>query len=335
MDFNTMNEIRALLETFDAAHARGERCAMATVVSVEGSAYRQPGARMLVCESGSNTGTISAGCLEADVIEHARRVIATGVAKVVEYNNTSANDETAWGLGLSCNGVVRLFVEPLTATSSHIEALRRSRFEPVVVEHANGFNETILPPVPLIVFGAGPDVLPVIELARRIGWQTEVVDPQARAASRMRFAVADKVTLARPDEVATHVSVTARTMALLMSHNYAQDIALLRFLLDSPARYIGVMGPRHRAVRMLHELETRDIDATRIHAPVGLDIGANGPAEIALSIVGEMRAVLERRTGGMLRDQSGTIHDRVTASNVPPAAVASVPRETELLARRI
>jgi xanthine dehydrogenase accessory factor len=91
-----MNEIKALLENFDAAQARGERCAMATVVSVEGSSYRQPGARMLVCESGSSTGTISAGRLEADVVEHAKRVIRAGVAKLVEYDNRQANEEMAW-----------------------------------------------------------------------------------------------------------------------------------------------------------------------------------------------------------------------------------------------
>ena len=125
------------------------------------------------------------------------------------------------------------------------------------------FVETLLPPVPLVIFGAGHDALPVVELARGLGWQTEVVDPQARPASRSRFAAADRVTLARPEDVGAQVSITPRTLTLLMSHNYSHDLALLRFLLASPARYIGVMGPRKRTERMLSELAAGD-DAFRL-----------------------------------------------------------------------
>lgn len=382
-----MNEVRALVEAFDAANTSGERCALATVVSVEGSSYRRPGARMLVCEGGASTGTISAGCLEADVVEHAKRVIRAGEAALVEYDTASTDDEMAWGLGLGCNGVVRVLVEPLNSQSTYIDALRRScvptasapgsavatvfhhssssttdttpqveicarlfvnedgetvlenlggelaatiesdvralaREEASAVrvyerdgETARVFIETLLPPVPLVVFGAGHDALPVVELARGLGWQTEVVDPQARPASRARFALADKVTLARPEDVAARVSITPRTLTLLMSHNYSHDLALLRYLLASPARYIGVMGPRKRTERMLSELTTKEetlrleeVDLARLHSPAGLDIGANAPAEIALAIVAEMRAVLDGRRGGMLRERRGSIH---------------------------
>ena len=314
-----MNEVRALVEAFDAANIRGERCALATVVSVEGSSYRRPGARMLVCETGHHTGTISAGCLESDVVEHAKRVLQTGAAKLVEYNTATTSDEEAWGLGLGCNGVVRVLVEPLASGSPCIEALRRScaarpDAAPVsmaTVYEVDGaakvFLETLPPPVPLVIFGAGQDALPVVELARELGWYTEVVDPQARPASRSRFAIADRVTLARPEDAGAHVRITPRTMALLMSHNYAHDLAWLRFLLASPARYIGVMGPRKRTERMLRELAAAD-GMARLHAPAGLDIGANGPAEIALSIVAEMRAVLNGRRGGKLRERRGSIH---------------------------
>jgi xanthine/CO dehydrogenase XdhC/CoxF family maturation factor len=343
---------------------------------------------MLVCEGGASTGTISAGCLEGDVIEHAKRVIKAGSVKLVEYDTASTSDEMAWGLGLGCNGVVRVLVEPLAPSSLYIEALRRSceahddaapvsvatvyqhtpsesataegRVETgarLFINHEGGvsreklsdrvavmlesearelsrggetsgtrvydvdggsvkvFVETLLPPVPLVVFGAGHDALPVVELARQLGWQTEVVDPQARPATRSRFAVADRVTLARPEEVASRVSITPRTLTLLMSHNYSHDLALLRFLLSSPARYIGVMGPRKRTERMLSELAAgedmsrlEEAGLARLHSPAGLDIGANAPAEIALSIVAEMRAVLDGRRGGMLRERRGSIH---------------------------
>ena len=383
-----MNEVRALVEAFDAARGRGERCALATVVSVEGSSYRRPGARLLVCEGGASTGTISAGCLEADVVGHAERVIRAGAAKLVEYDTASTGEELAWGLGLGCNGVVRVLVEPLGPASLYVEALRRSCEAPAdaapvrvltVYQHtparpaavrvetgarlfiaegvevgreklggeaaamlegevraasfgggssvahvfdADGaevkvFVETLLPPVPLVIFGAGHDALPVVELARAVGWQAEVVDPQARPASLSRFAAADKVTLARPEDVGARVSLTPRTLALLMSHNYAHDLEILKVLLASPARYIGVMGPRKRTERMLCELAAGgeafrlgDEDRERLYAPAGLDIGASSPAEIALSIIAEMRAVVDGRRGGMLRERRGPIHGR-------------------------
>ncbi|HLL75361.1 MAG TPA: XdhC family protein [Pyrinomonadaceae bacterium] len=383
-----MNEVRALIEAFDEACVRGERCALATVVSVEGSSYRRPGARMLVCEGGASTGTISAGCLESDVIEHAKRVIKAGEALLVEYDTASTTEEMVWGLGLGCNGIVRVLVEPLAPSSLYIEALRRScgahaevatvsvatvyqhtpselapdegRVETgarlFINDQGEGsreklsdrvasvlesevrtlslggetsgarvygvdggsvkvFVETLLPPVPLVVFGAGHDALPVVELARGLGWQTEVVDPQAHPASRPRFVMADRVTLSRPEDVAARVSITPRTLTLLMSHNYSHDRALLGFLLASPARYIGVMGPRKRTERMLSELAAgkdmprlEEAGLARLHSPAGLDIGANAPAEIALSIIAEMRAVLDGRRGGMLRERRGSIH---------------------------
>src|SRR5687768_6747073 len=121
-----MNEVRELVEAFDAAVAAGEGCALATIVSIEGSSYRRPGARMLISERGNTTGTISAGCLEDDVIEHAKRVIRTCKSKLVEYDNSSTNDEMAWGLGLGCNGIVRVLIEPIDPGSLYIQALRNS-----------------------------------------------------------------------------------------------------------------------------------------------------------------------------------------------------------------
>jgi xanthine dehydrogenase accessory factor len=403
-----MNEVRALVEAFDGANVRGERCALATVVSVEGSSYRRPGARMLVCESGTSTGTISAGCLESDVIEHAKRVIRAGKAVLVEYDTASTSDEMAWGLGLGCNGIVRVLVEPLAHGSVYVEALRRSceadaapvlvatvyqhtpsesasyearietgarllinedgsvsreklsgraasmieselrepsRGETTSATHVYDVNsgavkvfvETLLPPVPLVIFGAGHDALPIVELARGLGWQTEVVDPQSRPASPSRFATADRVILSRPEDVAAHVAITPRTLTLLMTHNYSHDLTLLKFLLASPARYIGVMGPRKRTERMLGELalgadifRPEETDLARLYSPAGLDIGANAPAEIALSIIAEMRAVLDGRQGRMLRERRGSIHgssadgERVplTEGQAMPVAVA-------------
>lgn len=120
-----MNEVRAVVKAFDEAQQQGQRCALATVVSVEGSAYRRPGARMLICADGTSTGMISAGCLEGDVIEHALGVIASDEAKLVEYNTTSTSEEIVWGLGLGCNGIVRVLIEPLAPNSTYLSSTLR------------------------------------------------------------------------------------------------------------------------------------------------------------------------------------------------------------------
>ncbi|HYF38216.1 MAG TPA: XdhC family protein, partial [Gemmatimonadales bacterium] len=120
-----MNEVQELVEAFDSAQAKGDSCALATVVNVEGSSYRRPGARMLISEAGATTGSISAGCLESDVIEHAKPVIRSNLARLVEYDTVATGDELAWGLGMGCGGTVRVLVEPLATGSLYIEALRR------------------------------------------------------------------------------------------------------------------------------------------------------------------------------------------------------------------
>src|SRR4051794_17457520 len=287
-----MNEVRAIVEGFDVATGRGERCALATVVSVDGSSYRRPGARMLVCEGGSTIGTISAGCLESDVAEHASGVIRAGTPRLVVYDTSSASDEITWGLGLGCNGTVRVLVEPLSSTSLYVDALKRSlevrahsarvvvatvyechaspetavsqielgsrlvieegvniRYERLNEHSASilqreveaalsggmtsgarmhaewgsrlsTFFETLMPPVRLVIFGAGHDALPVVAAARELGWHIEVVDPQARPVTLNRFGAADRVTLARPEEVGALGEITPGTMTLVMSHNY-------------------------------------------------------------------------------------------------------------------
>jgi xanthine dehydrogenase accessory factor len=313
-----VSEIRRLLEAWESACRQGEPAALATVVSVEGSSYRRPGARMLVNARGETVGTVSAGCLERDVIEHAERVMRSGVPALLAYETAAGDDELAWGLGLGCGGTVRILVEPLARDSAYMAALQRAERaedgdgEQVTTVYDGGvLVETLLPPVPLVIFGAGPDAVPLVRLARELGWRVEVVDPQARPASRTRFAEADRVTLARPDDFAAHVRTTTRTMAVVMSHDYGLDLASLRWLLASPARYVGVVGATHRTRRMLRALGLADDEhPPRLHAPAGLDIGAEGPTEIALSIVAELRAVLAGRDGAMLRGRSGTIHAR-------------------------
>ena len=360
------NELRRIVERFDALPAGG-RAALATVVDVRGSSYRLPGGRMLIDEAGDTIGSVSGGCLEADLLERARRLLRTGDAEVVVYD-TRATDDTVFGLNLGCRGVVRVLLEPADAAlfgflrrrlgSRHgaavatlidgaagslrpgtrlmvdergvvacgfygqaASAIAEECFAVIGEErsrlcrHECGelFVEYLAPPTPLVVFGAGPDAAPLVRFAKDLGWRVTLVDHRPGMAARPQFASADEVVVARPESVEGRVSIDARTATVVMTHNYSLDLGLLGLLLRSEARYVGVLGPRARTDRLVGELAKNGTvpgprELERLYAPVGIDIGAESPEEIALSILAEIRAVASGRRGGMLRERVGAIH---------------------------
>lgn len=387
-----MSELKSIVEAYEAALRRGETAVLATVMSVAGSAYRRPGARMLIRADGSTVGAISGGCLERDVCEIAKDVGRTGEAVVVRYDTTSDAD-IVWGLGLGCNGIVQVLIEtlPAGAMPAHIRllagaierhergviatifndtseargsnedsqikigsraivredgsvigeindaelsaAIERDAYQALAVDESSVkmydtvsgtievFFEVVRPPVPLVIFGAGQDAAAVASFARKLGWHVTIVDTRARTVSRERFAEADAVLLCRPEDVNENIALTERTMAIVMTHNYLHDTELLRRLLPSPVPYIGMLGPKLRTERILSKLMTAENSVTddeyssRLHAPIGLDIGADTPEEIALSIVAEIKAVLAHRAAGFLKHRKGSIHGDVSEGN--------------------
>jgi xanthine/CO dehydrogenase XdhC/CoxF family maturation factor len=173
-------------------------------------------------------------------------------------------------------------------------------------------EERVEPPVPLLVFGAGPDAAPVVRIAAALGFAVRVLDPRPGLARRERFPDADAVLAWAPGDEAVPVEVTRRSVALVMTHHYQHDLAALGWLLATPARYVGVLGPKRRTDDLLRDL--RDAGQApdgldRVHGPAGLDLGADGAEEIALALVAEITAVLAGRRGGPLRDRKGPIHD--------------------------
>ncbi|MEE3258450.1 MAG: XdhC family protein [Candidatus Latescibacterota bacterium] len=175
--------------------------------------------------------------------------------------------------------------------------------------------EPLLPPIALYIFGAGYDAVPLAHLAGELGWRVTVADHRPSYADTARFPTAQQVLLARPGHLPDDLSFDTRSVAVAMSHNYLQDQALLTGLIDAPLAYLGVLGPHARTQRLLADLEKEGIapnddQLTRLFSPVGLDIGAETAEEIALSILGEIQAVLTSRQGGKLRDHTGPIHDR-------------------------
>jgi xanthine dehydrogenase accessory factor len=331
-----MNELQQILRMMGSTPAGGG--VLVTLVKVEGSSYRRPGARMLLMPDGRRVGSISGGCLEDDVIAHAREVFAAGRPVEVTYDTTTEND-LVWGVGLGCHGVVHVLLEKLAAQPAWAEKLReniRRRAPTALATVWHGpegtrlgtclaadlppepaiaaFRQTISPPVALVVLGAGDDAQPLVRFAKALGWQVTVVDPRPALATPDRFPEADTTVIARPEEVPARVDLGMDSLAVIMTHHYRYDLPLLRELLPRPHAFLGLLGPRKRAERILSDLAADGFAVTpemraRLHAPVGLDLGANNAEEVALAILAEMQSVLAGRDGRPLRERLRPIHD--------------------------
>ena len=302
---------------------------LATLVQVEGSSYRVPGARLLWFPDGARSGSISGGCLEGDVIEQAKVVLATGRARRVAYDMAAEND-LVWGTGSGCAGRVLVLLEPVAAIRpAWIAAVRRNLTARVatrlVITHdgagelgtqlaggamagaaAGQFLDVVQPPPQVLVFGAGDDAQPLACLAQELGWQVTVVDSRAATATAARFPGAT-VLVAPPESAVTAAAIDARTLAVVMTHRFREDAVLLRALLAAPVAYLGVLGPRRRTERLLVEIGVA-VAPAKLHAPVGLDLGGDTPEAVALAVLAEMQCRMTGRAPIHLRDRAAPIH---------------------------
>jgi len=342
---------------------------IATVVAVTGSAYRRPGARMLIGRERWVAGSVSGGCLEGDVMrrgwwqtEHA--------PTVVTYDATIADDADAdalrEGLGLGCNGIVDVLLErdgsgdvdvfgflatcratqrrgalvtvfasddPDIAPGDRLavdsngtcegalggatmalvaEARRAIRTGVTAVCTIGGVRallEVIVPAPRLFVLGAGHDAAPVVDLGKQLGWDVIVCAASLRPELRTRFARADRIVCGAPEAVVPLIDASDRAACVVMNHDIARDVSSLGAALASRAEYVGMLGPRHRTAALLDELGRAAADP-RLHAPVGLALGAETPAEIALSIISEIQAALAAAAATSLRELREPIHAR-------------------------
>lgn len=346
--------VRQLLEYFHARRAAGEPLVLATVYDTLGSTYSKAGHRILIAGNGDYRGLVSGGCLEGDLAERSRAVLANDAAAAVTYDLRDEVDEI-WGMGVGCNGLLRVILQPLlrerdyqpfAAIARCLAGGERAAIA-TVVESANGqipAGATViqsaasheawglaprdaerlaeraravlaegrarveaeqgasvlyapLRPIPrLLVLGAGLDAVPLVTMAAELGWFVTVADHRPAYLERGGFSRADRALLVDPAALASSLAVDEFDAIVVMSHHLATDRKYLAQLATARAAYLGVLGPRARRERLLAELEgAAPALRARLKGPVGLDIGADSPESIALSILAELQSTFGRR----------------------------------------
>jgi xanthine dehydrogenase accessory factor len=290
-----MDEVLAKADEWRKA---GEEVAIATVIATRRSAPRPLGSKLAVTARGRMFGSVSGGCVEADVAERAKTVLAGAAPELVSYGIA---DEEAWSVGLPCGGEIDVFVEPYAQA---VPLERGTRY--VVVagegvgerwqdesprptelrEEANRtvFAELVAPPPRLVAVGAGDIAEALCALAKPLGWHTVVVDPRAGLATRERVPSADELVLAWPNEI----EVDADTAVVSLVHEERLDVPALRAGVEGGAFYVGALGSRRAQEKRREQLGQV---AEKVRGPVGLDLGGQTPAEIALEIVAEILSV--------------------------------------------
>jgi xanthine dehydrogenase accessory factor len=196
-----------------------------------------------------------------------------------------------------------------------LAALDAERSGTVAASGVRIFLEVLAPPIRLLICGAGHDARPLVRFAAELGWRVEVLDDREAFLKPGRFPGAARFVRTEPADAAAAAGVDGRTHVVVMSHNFLRDRDYLRSFLGSPAPYIGMLGPSARLARLLDALRQEGLEPDprhleAVHGPAGLDLGAEGPEEVAWAITGEILALRNGRTGGFLRDREGPIHGR-------------------------
>ncbi len=308
----------------------GRKVALATVVATRRSAPRPVGSKLVVSDRGELAGSVSGGCVENDVVLAAQEVLAGGPPRLLTYGIT---DEMAFGIGLPCGGEIDVFVEELDAAERQdvtltvvagdgvggrlddpeLEEAARRRGRSHVIELA---DRTVLadvsaPPPRLFVYGAVDTAEALCRAAKLLGWRTVVADARASFATPERIPSADELLLAWPEEALAQVQPDLGTAVVVLTHDDKFDLPLIRGALGSDAFYVGWIGSRRNQERrrgLLRDEGVAEEELERISGPSGLDIGADTPAETALSILGEILAVRAGRDGGRLKHRENRIH---------------------------
>jgi xanthine dehydrogenase accessory factor len=243
---------------------QGRRGAVATIVNVRGSIPSFETAKMLVRDDGSIVGTIGGGCVEADIWQAAREVMESEKPRTLTFN---LNQDPKYDTGLVCGGTLDIFVEP------------------------------VLPPALLYIFGAGHVSVNLYKVARSAGFDVTVVDDRAAYANRERFPDAKEIIAEDFDRAMSRLAPGESAYLVIVTRGHRDDMRVLRWSVQTPARYIGMIGSKRKTITIFRELTKEGLSPElfeRVHAPIGLDIGAITPEEIAVAITAELIAARRR-----------------------------------------
>ncbi|MCB9283451.1 MAG: XdhC family protein [Lewinellaceae bacterium] len=329
-----MKEIKTIVQFFQAHRNSSLKMALATVVDVEDSSYRRIGARMLILENGRWVGGISGGCLEGDALLHAKKVMLKGKPKVVTYD-TRERDARQIGVGLGCEGRIDVFLQPVSSELIEILEqclnLRQSRvlvtpfqgsragelpfFTQEIVDKnskvvQDGENkllcEYVEPNLHIVIVGDNYDVYPMLNICREMGWEITLAGKKHKYKKEGMEGIRQILAL---NELA-NLAVDPYTAVLSMAHDYATDLEVLRHFSSKNIGYLGLLGPRKRFERMLGELGWSGESIPDVHNPMGLNLGAVTPEEIAVAAVAEVIRVFRGGDGCSLKYRMEPIHKR-------------------------
>jgi len=293
---------------------------LATVIETAGSSYRKSGAMMMINSLGQYHGLISGGCLEADVMRQARKCWANGENKIITYDMRE-EDDIGWQLGIGCGGMVKILLQPINESNQfqNLQALKENLdnkqpcfyqldtssqntpnqiFPTPPEKQKNTVVHKISPRPTLSIFGGGTDAIPLVNMAKVLGWEIVVIDERVSYARKEQFLAADFIIKRPLEELLTEPLLQRTDVLVIMNHNVRLDALSLKLAQSSSAQFVGMLGPTHRTEKVLKQLNWSYQDLQKpLSNPVGLDIGGELPESIALSILSEAHAVLEGKKG--------------------------------------
>lgn len=322
-----MKELYTVIQQVKDLQKAGLKFVLATVVRVEGSAYRRPGARMLIAEDGNWWGGISGGCLEGDILKKAQLALFSQSYKTITYD-TREEDPFALGIGLGCQGVIEIQINPfqvqinalvealeshLSGNDAHTLMMHYSadfqiELAKASVSHGSEwlddvFTEYLPAPMTVWVLGNQFDAQGFIQQAIGLAWRVNWVGILSKMASNLtvqgRYSYEDLWPIQSSD------------FLVMMTHDLEKDVKILEKLLSAPITpaYVGILGPKKRFEKLQNHFKQDLVTLLPISTPIGLDIGAEGPEEIAISIMAEILSTKNKRDGQRLSLRDRAIHE--------------------------
>lgn len=333
------HELKTIVQHYENRQASGEQTVLATVVALDGSSYRRPGVRMLIFENGDMIGAVSGGCVEKEVLRQAQSVFDSGTSRIMIYDGRYR---------LGCEGILYILIEIFKPsdtflsqfwntvqkrfpfriksyyekkqadgedffTSFHFEggSLPVNRHVKDIEKELPDFEQKMKPCFQLVIIGAEHDAVQLCKYASLTGWEVTVVANPREEKTTADFPGVHKLITAEPE--AFQLTLDEQTAVVIMTHSFVKDLQFLIALKEEKGAYLGLLGPLRRREKLFDELMERHPDVSetfieQVHGPAGIDVGAETPQEIAISILSEILSVVNNKEPLLLKYKMGNIH---------------------------